>query len=144
MIFLGSYLVVSPTWRPAGINRVLHPYRHVGSRMHFLWDGFWQTALPRIHGDKMQCIYAYDNFCVFFRLRGNIRFPWSCDTLHNPVDGCHHSALPIGDKTLLTLFCCHEAILTIIHTHDSCLATWAGVSKTRYFSRNLLIIKLIF
>ena len=45
---------------------------------------------------------------------GNICLLWSCDTSHGPLDGCHHSTLPIGNKTLPILFSCLKVIPAII------------------------------
>ena len=51
--------------------------------------------------------------CVLL-FAGNICLLWSCDTSHGPLDGCHHSTLPIGNKTLPILFSCLKVIPAII------------------------------
>ena len=62
--FLGGDLVVPPAWRSPGINGVFHPYRHVGSWVHFLWDGFWQTTLPWINGNDCKYLHCKESSCL--------------------------------------------------------------------------------
>ena len=60
----GGDPLVSSTRRSAWVHGVFHPDWHVGGRMHFLWDGFWQTTLPWINGNDCKNLHCKEFSCL--------------------------------------------------------------------------------